>query len=353
MEELDKSKAAAPKLSAEAEWKELETLIAGLAKDQKPSRLKMLNDIFRVAVKLAKESPGTLNLKITASVLKELRFSFKMFSTHRGVQKITMFGSARVPPETPLYQFAKDFGEQAVKNNYMVITGGGPGIMAAGNEGAQQQGFGLNIRLPFEQSANPFINSENRLIHYKYFFTRKLFLVKEAAAFAFFPGGFGTFDEAFEVLTLLQTGKTTMIPVVFMEPKGYGFWKSFLEFMDKQVLTRGFISENDKVLYRLFHTPKEALDHFAEFYRVYHSMRFVEEKVVIRLRKPLSQKLLSRIEKEFSRLSKDGNFVVGAALREEGNEPELQNMTRLVFPCDRKDFAGLRSLIDFINKNAV
>lgn len=331
------------------EWKEFERLLSGLLKEQKPARLHLLNEIFRVAVKLAKDSPGTLNLKITASTLKELRYSFKTFHADRQVPKITIFGSARTPPGTELYQFTKEFAAEAVKQKYMIITGGGPGIMAAGNEGAGEKGFGLNIRLPFEQSANPFISADGRLINYKYFFTRKLFLVKEAAAFAFFPGGFGTFDEAFEVLTLLQTGKSTLIPVVLMEPAGFGFWTSFVEFIEKSVIPRGFISPQDMGLFKVFNSVDKAVAHIGHFYKTYHSMRFVKEKVVIRLKKRLSDQSLTEMNQKFGKISHTGKFEQTVPLEEEGNEPELKLLPRLVFPSDRKDYAMLRKLIDFIN----
>jgi len=351
-EKVEKVEVSVPEEAA-SEWLELEKQLATVVKEHRPARLHLINEIFRAALKLAKDSPGTLNLKITASVLKELRYSFKMFHPHRTTPKITMFGSARTPPSTPLYDFAKQFAVEAVKRKYMVITGGGPGIMAAGNEGAEKVGFGLNIRLPFEQTPNPFIDPKRMLINYKYFFTRKLFLVKEAAAFVFFPGGFGTFDEAFEVLTLLQTGKTNLIPVVFLDPEGFGFWEGFKTFFDKDVLARGFISPNDKALYHFSHSAADALDHIDLFYRNYHSMRFVKEKVVLRVKKAPSAALMKEITQKFKKLSLDGTFKLSAPLDEELNEPELESFSRIVFPCDRKDFAGLRQLIDFINKNTV
>ena len=335
-----------------AEWHELEKLVGSLVKEQKPARLHLINEIFRVAVKLAKESPGTLNLKIVASCLKELKFSFKMFYPDRQIPKITIFGSARTPADSPLYAFTKDFAKRAVQANYMIITGGGPGIMAAGNEGAGEKGFGLNIRLPFEQSANPFISTEKRLINYKYFFTRKLFLVKEASAFAFFPGGFGTFDEAFEVLTLLQTGKSNLIPVTLMEPKGFGFWAAFVKFIETEVIPRGFISPQDLSLFRICNTADEAIAHFNHFYSCYHSMRFVKEKVVVRMKKKLSPKSLEELSKQFAKLSLTGKFEQTGPLPEEGNEPEIKGLTRLVFPSERKDFAMLRRLIDFLNDHS-
>lgn len=327
----------------------LTSLLEHITKEVRPDRMPVVADIFRAALKLAKESPGTLNLKIAATALKELRYSFKMFHPHKREPKITMFGSARVPTGTPLYDFAKRFASEAVKRKYMIITGGGPGIMAAGNEGAEKVGFGLNIRLPVEQSPNPFIDPKAMLIHYKYFFTRKLFLVKEACAFAFFPGGFGTFDEAFEVLTLLQTGKTNMIPIVLVQPEGFGFWDAYMRFVDEALLKKGFIAPQDLGLYRIFTDPGEAIEHISHFYRVYHSMRFVRQNLVIRLKKKLDPKVVAAINKEFSFLSVGEPMRLSEPLPEEINEPELKKLPRLVFPFDRKDYGNLRRLIDYIN----
>lgn len=338
--------------SGQTDWDKLEKLLLSLVGQQKPGRLKALNDIFKSAVRVAKESPGTLNLKITANVLKELRYSFKMFFPHRYTPKITMFGSARVPASTPLYAFAKNFAAEAVSRRFMIMTGGGPGIMAAGNEGAENgQGFGLNIRLPMEQSANPFIDKENRLINYKYFFTRKLFLVKEACAFAFFPGGFGTFDEAFEVLTLLQTGKTSLIPVILMEPKGLGFWKAYEKFADA-LMKGGFISEDDKHLYHVFNTAKDGIAHIEHFYSQYHSMRLVKDQLVLRIRKPVEKSLLDAIHKRFSALSGGAKFVMSGPLPDESNEPEFNELHRIVFPFAKHDYGLLRRLVDFLNDSA-
>ncbi len=348
------AKKKAPKAAAEPWEEELEKIVHGLAKDQKPHRLPVIIDIFKAAAKLAKETPGTLNLKITATTIKELRYSFKTFFPHRHQPKVTMFGSARVPPHTPLYEFAKDFAKEAVKRKYLVITGGGPGIMAAGNEGAEEKGgFGLNIRLPFEQEHNPYIDSDTMLIHYKYFFTRKLFLVKEAWAFAFFPGGFGTFDEAFEVLTLLQTGKSNLIPVVMVEPEGFGFWKPLTDFMYDTVMKKGFISETDKNLYRIFHSPKDAMDHIDHFYSTYHSMRFTRDLAVVRLKRPISEALVSQLNEKFGFLARGKPMKLSDSLPEEANEPELKDLPRLVFPFDRRDYGNLRAFIDFINDHAV
>src|SRR3989338_2169953 len=318
---------------------EFEKLVASVARDQKPAKVKLLNEIFKAALKLAGDNPGTLNLKISASVLKELRYSFKMFSQHRHVPKITMFGSARVPADTKLYAVAKDFASQAVSRRYMAITGGGPGIMAAGNEGASgNNGFGLNIRLPLEQNPNPFVGNAERLIHYKYFFTRKLFLVKEASAFAFFPGGFGTLDEAFEVLTLLQTGKSTLIPIVMLEPKGYGFWNQFKNFVEKSLIRGKFINADDRSLYRVFHSTRAAMDHIEHFYSNYQSMRFVKDTAVIRLKRKLRSTTIKQLTKRFTAISLDGQFQMARPLAEEQNEPEYSHLPRLTFRFDKQSF---------------
>ncbi len=332
-------------------WDALQAFLQqNVLKGVKHPRAAILEDIFKAALQLVNESPGTLNLKIASTSLKELRYSFKMFYPHRLTPKITIFGSARVPKDTPLYDLAKRFAMEAVKRKFMVITGGGPGIMAAGNEGAESKGgFGLNIRLPFEQSANSFIDTQNNLIHYKYFFTRKLFLVKEASAFAYFPGGFGTFDEAFEVLTLIQTGKSNLVPVVLLEPEGFGFWKHFIEFVENALLAKGFISAPDRRLYQVFHSVEDALDHINHFYQVFHSMRFLKQGVSLRLKKPVGKKILAELQREFASLAGKGEFVESGPLPEEANEPELKDMTRLVFSFDRKDYGRLRDLIDFVN----
>jgi len=335
-------------------WEDLERFLHSQAgTERKPAQIQILGEVFRAAIKLAQESPGTLNLKIAATTLKELRYSFKAFGPYRKHAKITIFGSARVPEGTPVYKLAKDFAAEAVGRGYYIITGGGPGIMQAGNEGAQKKaaGFGLNIRLPFEQSPNPFVDQKNMLIHYKYFFTRKLFLVKEASAFAFFPGGFGTFDEAFEVLTLLQTGKTNIIPVVLVEPKGFGFWTAFCKFLDSVVLKKGFVSATDSSLYTIAHSASEAIDHVERFYRVYHSMRFVKALSVLRLKKKLSEKTMKKINSEFAFLAGGAKIEQRGALPEESNEPEIKDLPRLVIPFDRKDMGSLRRLIDFINES--
>jgi uncharacterized protein (TIGR00730 family) len=336
------------------EWEHLEESLHQMVGEQTPLRRKIISEIFKATIKLAKENPGSLNLKIAATALKELRFSFRMFRPHRQTPKITMFGSARIPNTDPLYQLARDFAQAAVKKGYLVITGGGPGIMAAGNEGATAKGgFGLNIKLPFEQSANSFIDPDKGLINYKYFFTRKLFLVKEAWAFVFFPGGFGTFDEAFEALTLLQTGKTNLVPVVFLETPNYGYWSEVVELLNRVMLKKGLISATDGHLFRICHSVEEALDHFDLFYKNYHSTRYVGDLVSIRIKKPLPEPIIEKINTQFAHFLGEEKLKSSAPLSEEDNEPEIKDLPRLVFRWTKKDFGTLRSLIDFINQSTV
>ena len=319
------------------EWANIEDSLHKLVGEQTPLRRKIISDMFRATIKLARENPGSLNLKISATALKELRFSFKIFRPHRKTPKITMFGSARIAPTDPLYHLAKDFAQKAVLRKYMIITGGGPGIMAAGNEGATPKGgFGLNIKLPFEQSANSFIDPEKGLINYKYFFTRKLFLVKEAWAFVFFPGGFGTFDEAFEALTLLQTGKTNLVPVVFLETENYGYWTELVDFLNRVMLKKGLISGTDSSLYRVCHSAEEALNHFDLFYKNYISTRYVDDKVSIRIKKQLSDKAIEKINMQFKEFFKSGPLHASKALPEEDNEPEIKDLPRLVFTWKKR-----------------
>lgn len=332
-----------------ASLNQIKTLLKKSHTENKPQRLKLIYDIFKTALELAHDSQGSQNLKIASITLQELRYSFKIFFPHRFAKKITMFGSARVLINSPLYNQAKKFAELATKKGYNVITGGGPGIMAAGNEGSNKTGFGLNIRLPFEKGANKFIDENNRLVNYKYFFTRKLFLVKEASAGVFFPGGFGTFDEGFEMLTLLQTGKTQPIPIVFIEPKGYGFWQKFFVFLG-ELRERKFISQHDGVFYTYLNSPASAINYIQRFYKNYHSLRFINDTVIFRLKKPLSPERFTLLKCKFAGLSADGEFTQSGALPEEKDDYELNHLFRISFKPSHPNYTGFRELINFINK---
>jgi uncharacterized protein (TIGR00730 family) len=266
---------------------------------------------------------------------------------------VTVFGSARTPPDDPAYLQAIDFGRAMAERNWMVITGAASGIMEAGHRGAgRENSMGLNILLPFEQEANPIILGDDKLVHMKYFFTRKLMFVKECHAFVCLPGGFGTLDEGLEVLTLLQTGKRDMAPVVLLDAPGHEFWSHFQSLVD--VLNRKhYISPDDTSLYKITDNCQEAVDEVINFFRVYNSMRYVKQKLVFRLNEPLHELLLAEINEAFADILAGGQFEQRDALPEEKDEPDLANLKRLVFQFNRRSLGRLRQLIDVINRGSL
>ncbi|MGD9852712.1 MAG: TIGR00730 family Rossman fold protein, partial [Nitrospirales bacterium] len=241
-------------------------------------------------------------------------------------------------------------GELLRQKAFMVITGGGPGIMQAGNEGAgRDHSFGVNIMLPFEQAANALIADDKKSISLKYFFTRKLLLVKETHAVAVFPGGFGTFDEAFEVLTLIQTGKTHPMPVVLVEAEGGDYWKGLMDFFRSQFVGRGVISPTDLALFKVVHSAEAAVEEIYGFFRNYHSLRIVGSRMVLRLHHQLLESELHQLNQEFSDILKGGKFEQRDALTEEWDEPEIAHLPRLVFCFNWKQLGRLRQCIDWLN----
>jgi len=317
-----------------------------------PQRIaELIATIKRSADKLAADRTSRGDLKIISRTLRELRYAFKVFAPYRRCRKVTVFGSARTPPDAPAYQQAVRFGQAMAAHDWLVVTGASSGIMEAGHVGAgREHSMGLNILLPMEQAANPIIAGDPKLVHMKYFFTRKLMFVKESNAICLLPGGFGTLDEGFEVLTLLQTGKRDMVPVVMLDEPGGTYWQAFQRFVDEQLLARGMIDPEDLSLYRMTDSVDEAVDEILGFFRVYHSMRYVHEHLVLRLSQPLSQELLERINSEFAELCSHGRFELSGPLPEEEDEPELADLPRLVFPFVRRNYGRLRQLIDLLNR---
>jgi uncharacterized protein (TIGR00730 family) len=301
--------------------------------------------------KLAGDHPSRGDLKILSRTLKELRYAFKVFAPYRRMRKVTVFGSARTLPDQPAYRQAVAFGHAMSQNEWFVITGASSGIMEAGHVGSgRDHAMGLNILLPFEQSANSVIAGDPKLVHMKYFFTRKLMFVKETDAICLLPGGFGTLDEGLEVLTLLQTGKHDIMPIVLMDEPGGDYWTSFQDFVKKQLLGRGMISSEDLSLYKLTDNVDEAVTEILQFYRVFHSLRYVRSSLVIRLQHRPSEALLETINKDFTDILEAGSFQVGSALPEEHDDPELDALTRLIFQFNRRNYGRLRQLIDCINR---
>ena len=325
----------------------IEKLCAMPASDPKATLLK---EMLLSVIKLHESDVDVLNIKILNRALKELRYGFKVFHAYRQTRKVSIYGSARVPPEDPNYKLGYRFGRLLSERGFMVITGAGPGIMLAGHEGAgHEHSFGVNIMLPYEQGANPLIANNEKLVHLKYFFSRKLLFVKESHATALFPGGFGTLDEGFEVLTLIQTGKANLTPVVCLAAPGCDYWERWMDFVNDQLLARGFISDIDLSLFKIFHDEEGAVKEIETFYRNYHSYRFVRDQLVLRLQHPLTSAQVVQLNTIFSDLLVKGQFVQSPAAPEEGDEPELSKLPRLVFHYNRKDTGRLRQLIDWLN----
>ena len=311
-------------------------------------------DMYRVMrhtiSRLEKDQTARGDLKILSRTLRELRYAFKIFRPFRRRRKLTIFGSARTSPDHPEYQAAVELGQRMAKHGWMVITGAGGGIMEAGHRGAgREASLGLNIMLPFEQSANEYIEGDSKLVTMKYFFTRKLMFVKECSAVVCLPGGFGTLDEAMETLTLMQTGKQTMTPLVLLDHPGGSYWKDLGEFIEKQLNAGGMISPEDVRLYKITNSVDEAIEETLNFYRVYHSMRYINNRLVFRLKAPLADSKLAYIQEHYADILVDGTYEQTAALPEEIGEPDLNGLPRLVFHFNRRALGRLRMLIDCIN----
>ena len=327
---------------------QIESLLRS-CKDEQDRRLltEMMISVFR----LGEDTASTGDLKILNATLKELRYAFKIFRPYRQVRKVAMFGSSRMAHDHPAYDVAKEFGRLMVRAGWSVITGAASGIMKAGHEGAGTEGsFGLNIRLPFEQEANPVIAKDHKLINCKYFFTRKLLFIKESHATALFPGGFGTLDEGMESLTLVQTGKSDPRPIVFVDAPGGRFWDPLLNFFEQELCRGGMISPHDRAIYRVVRSAEEAVRYILRFYAVYHSIRYVGERLVLRLQCPLPDEAVRRLAREFRDLLRSGTIEQGAGLPDEADEPDLAHLPRLILNFNRKEYGRLTELIDRINE---
>jgi hypothetical protein len=308
--------------------------------------------IHESADKLAKDKTSRGDLKILSRTLRELRYAFKVFTPYRHWRKVTVFGSARTLPQEPAYAQAVAFGRAMAEHHWLVVTGAASGIMEAGHVGAgRQHAMGLNILLPFEQAANPIIAGDPKLVHMKYFFTRKLMFVKESDAICLLPGGYGTLDEGLEVLTLLQTGKRDMVPVVFLDEPGGAYWSGFEQFLRRHLLDRGMIDAEDLGLFRITDRVEEAVAEVLGFFRVYHSMRYVRGKLVLRLLRHPGEELLAAINARFADILAAGQFTVGGPLPEERDEPALADLPRLICQFNRRNYGRLRQLIDCLNRD--
>lgn len=310
----------------------------------------LLQEILTTVVKLGIESGDIGDLKLVNNALKELRYSFKIFAPYRQVRKVALFGSARSLPSSAEYRMADRFAAKMSKAGYMIVTGGGGGVMEAGNKGAGKgKQFALNIRLPFEQKPNPFIDEKEHLINYKYFFTRKLIFIKETDATALFPGGFGTHDEGFEILTLVQTGKSRPRPIVCLEPEGMGYWGSWKRFVYGKLEKNGFINKEDLDLFHVARDVDEAVRYVTDFYKVYHSIRYVGDLTVLRLTKELPSGAIAELNRQFKTLLTSGEIAASGPLRPEIEKCEYVDLPRLVMKFNRRDYGILYRMIAAIN----
>ena len=307
----------------------------------------MLNGLLRLM-----DTPlDLLDLKIVNRALKELRHAFRVFRGYRDRAKISVFGSARTSPDDPNYQLAFTFARRMVEEGYMMITGGADGIMRASQEGAgREHSFGVNIMLPFEQGANAVIADDPKLVTFKYFFTRKLMFQKESHAIALFPGGFGTHDEGFEILTLVQTGKSDPKPIVCLQAPDCDYWNHWYAFITDQLLNRGLINREDLSLFKIVADVEEAVNEIRMFYKRYHSIRFVGRQLAIRIKSPLSPQQVQDLQTRFKDLLVDGAFEQRGPLPEELEEPALKDLSRVVFSFNRRSAGRLRQLIDHLNR---
>jgi uncharacterized protein (TIGR00730 family) len=311
----------------------------------------IVREMILAALKAGQESSEKADLKLMNSTLKEMRFTTKIFAPYREVRKVTVFGSARTQPHEAIYGMARRLGRKLAEAGYMVITGGGPGIMQAVNEGAGiERSFGVNIRLPFEQKMNPIVDGNPRSITYKYFFNRKVAFLKETDAVALFPGGFGTMDEAMETLTLLQTGKRDPLPLVLLDEPGSTYWTQWIYFLEKELMPQGYISGSDLYLFERVESEDDAIDKIRSFYVRYHSSRYVGERLVLRLRSSIGEEKAQMLRKEFfDLLTPQGEIILCGPLPEESDEPDLAHLPRIVLDFNRRDFGRLRQLIGEIN----
>lgn len=331
--------------------KELEALAAQLVPlAQASGDADLLTDLVETIHRLVAEQADRGDVKLISRAFRELRYAFKTFTPYRATRKVTVFGSARTKEQAPAYRQAVAFARGMVEQGYMVITGAGEGIMKAAQEGAgRERSFGVNIELPFEQLPNEFIHEDPKLIACKYFFTRKLIFVKESHALALFPGGWGTMDEGFEVLTLQQTGKSPPMPIVFVDEPGGSYWAEWREYNARHLLTRELISPEDLRLFTITDRPEVAINEIITFYKNYHSSRYVRGRLVFRLNRPVPDDVLDAINGEFADLVSQGKIEQGAALPEERNEHDVVHLPRLLFWFNRKNSGRLRQLIDRIN----
>jgi uncharacterized protein (TIGR00730 family) len=309
----------------------------------------LLQTAFATLMRLAEEDVDRLDWKICNAALRDMEVACRAFYPYRHVRKISIFGSARTSPDVPEYHMAREFARRIAEQGFMIMTGAGGGIMQAGNEGAgRDHSFGLNIQLPFEQGSNPYIEGDPKLISFKYFFTRKVFFLKECDAAVSFPGGFGTQDEAFECLTLCQTGKSSPIPLVLVDKPGGDYWHEWNNYIHRQLLRRGLISAEDPTIYTITDRIDVACEAIAQFYTVFHSCRYMGEDLIIRMTSELSEEAVDQLNKDFSDILVRGRIEQGKPLPQDDPDTDV-SVAYLVLTFNQRDLGRLYQLIAAIN----
>lgn len=336
-----------PRVNDEDTLNAIHELVRAVGGDPATFDGRLITELVQTSLKLIPDGHDTGQLKLLNSALKEMRYAYRVFNRYRGSKKISIFGSARTPADHADYHAAREFSRIMAEKEWMAITGAGDGIMKAGHEGpTRESSFGLSIRLPFETTANTVIEGDPKLINFRYFFTRKLMFMSHADAVAVFPGGFGTQDELFESLTLVQTGKSNIIPIVLIEGAGGVYWEHWRNYIEHNLGRTGWISPEDDGIYHIASSVEDAVEHVLRFYRVYHSSRYVRDTFVIRLNGALRDEDVDTLNDEFVSLIRSGRIEQGGALPEESDHLELP---RLRFEHTRRDFGVIRALVDRIN----
>jgi len=329
------------------EHEPMDAVVRALGLDPEKGEGRRVRDIVHTAAKLVRDGADTGEMKLISRSLKELRYALKVFRGYQHTRKVTIFGSARTKPDHPTYKAASDFAADLAGGGWMVITGAGDGIMRAGHGGAgTEKSFGVSIRLPFETNANDYIVGDPKLITFRYFFTRKLMFMWQSHAIAHFAGGFGTQDECFEALTLVQTGKAPLVPIVMVDAPGGTYWSRWDRYVREELLAHGLIGEPDLNLYHRFDDPTAAANHVRQFYRNYHSQRFVFDDLVLRMQRELTPAQVEALNDEFADLVATGRIEQGGPHEVETEVPDLP---RLSFAFTKRDYGRLRALVDRVN----
>jgi uncharacterized protein (TIGR00730 family) len=325
-------------------------LIATIDRLPSMSNGKWVQRALESILRLSEAEIDRLDWKILTASIDDMERAFEVFYPYRHTRKIAIFGSARTSPSAPEYQIAREFAELITQQGFMTITGAGGGIMAAANEGAgTENSFGLNIKLPYEQGANQYIAGDPKAISFKYFFTRKLFFLRESDAVALFPGGFGTQDEALETLTLCQTGRYGPVPLVLVDRPGGTYWRDWDGYLRKHLAAPGWIGAEDTSLYAITDNIQVAAATIRNFYRVYHSSRFVGDEFVMRLKVDICDRDLELLNTEFGDLVASGKIVRTKALPQEAEDPTVA-LPRLLFKFDRREYGRLYQMINLLNQ---